>query len=119
MIDHIFHLMNPSGKMAQHAFRAVIRNDPGLQQRIDVQPVGFCGRNPSGGNVGLVQETKFLQVAHLVADRGRRKVCFVFPADRAGSDRNAGQDIIVYDRTENSHFPVVHLHLTVPFLSGC
>ena len=42
MINHILHLVDPSGEMTDNALGTVIGNHAVLQQGVHIKPVGFC-----------------------------------------------------------------------------
>ena len=85
-----------------------------LHHLIDVEAIRFVRRNASCGGVRLLQITQLFQIRHLVADGSARKIELLMLADRTGTDRRRGHDVLVDDRFENAEFPRIQFHIPPP-----
>ena len=81
VVYHILHLMHPPQKMSLDRRVAIRRNAPRLQQLIDIEPIRFCGRDASRGDMRLIEVAQFLQIAHLIADGRGGQAHVVFLRD--------------------------------------
>ena len=59
---------------------------PHIQQGVDEKAVTACGRHATGGGVRGAEITKFLQIGHDVAHRGRTQVQAGIPRQGPRSD---------------------------------
>ena len=73
-------------------------------QEVDVDPIGEVGRNPAGRGVGMIEVSLFLEVAHRVADRGRREAELVALRDRAAPRRFGGLHVRLDHGLEHGPF---------------
>src|SRR5713101_9884439 len=73
----------------------------GPHQVVDVDAIGEVGRYPPGGGVGMVEVSFFLEIAHRVADRGRRQAELVPFRDRPAPRRFGGLHVRLDHGLEN------------------
>ena len=68
-----------------------------LHQIIDKIAVTLLRRHAPGGSVGLLDVAEVFQVAHLIADGGRRYAQVVLLGHRTRTDRFGAADVILND----------------------
>jgi len=68
---------------------------------VDEMPVPLVGRDAAGRRVGLMDEARFLEGGHVVADRGGRDAEVVAFDQASGADGLARRDVVAHDGFEN------------------
>ena len=81
---------------------------------VHIKPIRFIGWDSPRRRVRGIEIAKFLQVAHLVADGGRRELLFIFSGNRSGADRQRGHDVVVNDRLQNAILTINEIHARFP-----
>ena len=95
---NLVHFIQPVGVMILNVEYLRIAQLCTLHDGVDVKPVCFVGRNPSGGGMRLVKIPHVFKVCHLIADRSGGKADVRTLCNRAGANRRGGQDIIIDNR---------------------
>ena len=75
-------------------------------QLVDIEPVAGRGGDPSGGGVGLFQQSQLRQVGHLVADGGGGHIQSGQLRHRLGAHRLGRGDIGLYNGAQDTFFSV-------------
>jgi hypothetical protein len=90
-----------AGELFAQPVALALGERPDLHERVDVEPVRLVSRHAAGRRVRVEEEALLLQVAHGVADGGRRDAEAELPRERARPGGLRRGDVALDDRGEH------------------